>query len=240
MSPGPVAQRPVRSIRARGGAILLLALGCLASRQTAQGAVAVAVQLPPAASQTVDFIKDIQPILAQSCYECHGPEKQKADLRWDTKASVFKVGEHGPIIIPGKSAESRVIKLVGGLDPDSVMPPKGDPLTAGQIGLLRAWIDQGANWPESAVAQAGGKTNHWAFKAPVRPLVPAVKPKKWPRNPIDDFVLARLQKEGLKPSPEADRPTLIVRILGLSEIVVVVDCLVACSLQIWEIGRAHV
>ena len=191
----------------------------------------MAVQLPPAASQTVDFIKNIQPILAQSCYECHGPEKQKADLRWDTKASAFKIGEHGPIIVPGKSAESRVIKLVGGLEPDSVMPPKGDPLTAGQIGLLRAWIDQGANWPEGAVAQAGGKTNHWAFKAPVRPLVPAAKPKKWARNPIDNFVQARLQKESLKPSPEADRTTLIRRLTldltGLPPTIKEVDAFVA-------------
>jgi hypothetical protein len=184
----------------------------LGARLDAFAAVAVATKLPPAASQKVDFTKDIQPILADRCYECHGPEKQKADLRWDTKASVFKIGEHGPIIVPGKSAESRVIKLVAGLEPDSVMPPQGDPLTAAQIGLLRAWIDQGANWPEIAVAQTSGKTNHWAFKAPVRPLVPAAKPKKWAHNPIDNFVLARLQKEGLKPSPEADRPTLIRRL----------------------------
>ena len=110
-------------------------LGMLGARLDAFAAVAVATKLPPAASQQVDFTKDIQPILADRCYECHGPEKQKADLRWDTKASVFKIGEHGPIIVPGKSAESRVIKLVAGLEPDSQMPPQGDPLTAAQIGL---------------------------------------------------------------------------------------------------------
>ena len=92
------------------------------------------------------------------------------------------------------------------------MPPKGDPLTPAQIGLLRAWIDQGANWPDAAVAKGPDKRNHWAFKAPVRPAVPTVADKKWVRDPIDNFVLARLEKEHLKPSPEADRVTLIRRL----------------------------
>ena len=99
-----------------------------------------------------------------------------------------------------------MIHLVSGLDPDLIMPQKGDRLTAEQIGLLRAWIDQGAAWPESASVKAVDPRNHWAFKAPVRPPVPSVKNKKWPRNPIDDFVLARLETEKLAPSPEADRP----------------------------------
>jgi hypothetical protein len=161
--------------------------------------------LPPPAGRAVDFAKDVQPILSDRCYSCHGPEKQKSDLRWDSKASVFKTGEHGPILIPGNSAGSRVIHLVGGLEPDTLMPPKGERLSAAQIGLLRAWIDQGANWPESAVAAANDKRDHWAFKTPVRPLVPEVRQKKWARNPIDDFVLARLEHEKLKPSPEAGR-----------------------------------
>jgi hypothetical protein len=94
------------------------------------------------------------------------------------------------------------------------MPPRGDRLTAAQIGLLRAWIDQGATWPETATAarKAGDKRNHWAFKPAVRPSLPAVREKKWPRNPIDDFILARLEKEKLRPSPEADRITLIRRV----------------------------
>jgi hypothetical protein len=169
-------------------------------------------QLPPVASRAVDFSKDIQPILSEHCYSCHGPDKQKADLRWDVKASAFKAGEHGPIIVPGKSAESRVIKLVAGLDPDTVMPPKGERLTSGQIGLLRAWIEQGALWPENATSSADKRRDHWAFKAPVRPLTPAVKRSKWVRNPIDSFVLARLERERLTPSPEADRATLIRRL----------------------------
>ena len=175
------------------------------------------VVLAAPAPQKVDFTRDIQPILSQHCYACHGPDKQKGDLRWDVKASAFKTGDHGPIIVPGKSEASRVIVLVSGLDPESVMPPRGERVTAPQIGLLRAWIDQGAVWPETATvaAKAANKRNHWAFKAPVRPAVPNVESKakkKWTRNPIDEFILARLQKEKLSPSLEADRITLIRRV----------------------------
>jgi hypothetical protein len=170
--------------------------------------------LPPAVSRTVDFSKEVQPILSERCYSCHGADKQKADLRWDVKASAFKTGDHGPIIVPGNSASSRVIKLVSGQEPDALMPPRGDRLTAEQIGILRAWIDQGAAWPEGSIAahKAADKRNHWAFKTPVRPPIPIVERKKWARNPIDDFILARLEKERLRPSSEADRVTLIRRV----------------------------
>jgi mono/diheme cytochrome c family protein len=170
-----------------------------------------ASRLPPPATRAVDFQKDIQPLLANHCYECHGPKKQQAELRWDTKESALKGGEHGPAIVLGKSAESLMIHLVGGLREDLVMPQKGPRLTAEQVGLLRAWIDQGANWPDDTT-KASDLRDHWSFKAPGRPAVPAVKNSKWPRNPIDHFILARLEKEKLKPSPEANRATLIRRL----------------------------
>src|SRR2546423_10107266 len=86
--------------------------------------------LPPAETRRVDFVRDIQPILADHCYSCHGPDKQKADLRWDSKESVFKGTEHGPVLLPGKSAESMVVQLVAGLKGgEAVMPKKGDRLT---------------------------------------------------------------------------------------------------------------
>jgi hypothetical protein len=170
-------------------------------------------KLPPAASRKVDFVKDIQPILAKSCYECHGEKKQEAMLRWDAKAIALKGSEHGPVIVPGKSAQSVMIHLVAGLKgEDKLMPQKGERLTEVQIGLLRAWIDQGADWPESASVKVEDKRQHWAFKAPVRPPVPKAKNAPWVRNAIDNFVLARLEKEGLKPSPEADRVTLSRRL----------------------------
>src|SRR6185436_11716235 len=117
-----------------------------------------------------------------------------------------------PAILPGKSAESLLVQAVAGVKPDLVMPRKGERLTAEQVGLLRAWIDQGAIWPDSASAKIEDPRNHWAFKAPSRPRVPEVKQKNWVRNPIDNFILARLEKEKIKPSHEADRRTLVRRL----------------------------
>jgi mono/diheme cytochrome c family protein len=173
---------------------------------------AAAAELPSAASGTVEFVRDVQPILAQNCYDCHGAHKHESQLRWDNKEIAMQGGEHGPDIIAGRSAESRVIQLVSGAVPDLVMPPKGDRLTAQQIGILRAWIDEGVPWPESASVKAIDPRKHWAFKAPTRPPLPSVKNKHWPRNAIDNFVLAKLEAEKLRPSPEADRATLLRRI----------------------------
>ena len=200
------------------------------------GFAAEAAPLPPAAARAVDFLTDVQPILQQNCYKCHGPQRAEADLRWDSKESAMKGSDHGPVIEPGKSTESRVIQLVAGLDPKQVMPKKGERLSAEQVGLLRAWIDQGAIWPESE-ATRDARLEHWAFKAPVRPAVPVIsesvisksvssaQPKRRLRgtgslntdslitgNPIDAFIVARLAKEDLRLSSEADRPTLIRRL----------------------------
>src|SRR5256885_11468493 len=108
-----------------------------------------AADLPAPAAGAVDFAKDVQPIFAQHCYECHGEKKQKSDYRLDDRANAMKGGEVGktPIVI-GKSAESPLILRVAGMDPDEVMPPKGEKLTTVQVGVLRAWIDQGAKWPD--------------------------------------------------------------------------------------------
>src|SRR5262245_61716076 len=135
--------------------------------------------LPEAAARQVDFVKDIQPIFAGHCYECHGPKKQQAQFRLDAKEIALKGGDLGPAIVPEKSAESLLIQAVAGVKEDLVMPKEGKRLTAEQIGLLRAWIDQGAEWPEKASVKVEDKRNHWAFKAPVRPAVPAVKNAKW-------------------------------------------------------------
>jgi mono/diheme cytochrome c family protein len=168
--------------------------------------------LPPPATRRIDFAKDIQPIFAERCYNCHGPNKHEAQFRLDSKDIALKGGELGPAIVPGKGADSLLIQAVGGLKPDLIMPRKGERLSPDQISLLRAWIDQGADWPDSASAKITDSRDHWAFKAPVRPNVPEVKQKRWVRNPIDNFILARLEKEKINPSPEADRRTLIRRL----------------------------
>ena len=191
--------------------------------------------LPPAASRKVDYDRDVRPIFAASCQNCHGPKKQKGGLGLHRKANALAGGDDGPAFLPGKSAESRLIRYVSGLDDDHPMPPdgSGDPLTPEQVGLLRAWIDQGAEWPEDSSTAADEASDHWAFRAPNRPEPPEVKDRSWPRTAIDRFVLARLEREGLKPSPEADRSTLIRRVsldlIGLPPTIEEVDAFVADS-----------
>ncbi|EDY22113.1 protein of unknown function DUF1549 [Chthoniobacter flavus Ellin428] len=173
---------------------------------------AALASLPPAATRQVDFVKDIQPIFQNACYECHGPRKQEAEFRLDHKPTVMKGGELGPAIVPGKSADSLLVQFVGGLREEGVMPKKGPRLTAEQIGLLRAWIDQGADFPDAASVVIKDNRDHWAFKPPVKAPLPTVKNKAWVRNDIDRFVLARLEREGLPPSPEASKETLLRRL----------------------------
>ncbi len=176
-------------------------------------AAASAQIVPPTATAKVDFAKDIRPILRKNCLGCHGAQQQMSGLRLDNRADALKGGYSGAVLVVGKSEASRLVQIVAGLKKPLIMPPAGAPLTAGQIGLLRAWIDQGLEWPESAVSSAAPvKSKHWAFQPPVRPQPPATSDSSWVRNPIDSFVLARLDKEGIKPSPEADKPTLLRRV----------------------------
>src|SRR5207244_9138784 len=139
--------------------------------------------------------------------------------------------ESRPAFAAGKSAASLLIQAAAGLKAYLARMPKNrDPLTTEQMCLLRAWIDQGADWPKN-VADAKDPRQHWAFKPPIRPKVPAVKNKNWVRTPIDNYVLARLEKEGLKPSPEADKVTLLRRLsldlIGLPPTIAEVDAFLA-------------
>ncbi len=111
-----------------------------------------AAELPPAATTQIDFARDIEPILAANCVKCHGPDKQKSGYRLDSHDAAIKGGEGGAAIVVGKSADSPLIRYVAGLDPDIRMPPpKAEPLPAAQVGLLRAWIDQGVKWSDKPV-----------------------------------------------------------------------------------------
>ncbi|MCA9123975.1 MAG: PSD1 domain-containing protein [Planctomycetaceae bacterium] len=173
-----------------------------------------AKSLPPAVERQVDFVADVQPILRKTCYSCHGAEEQEAGLRLDVKARALEGGDGGKSIVPGDSAKSRLITLVAGLDEDTgIMPPEGEgtPLTPEQIALLRAWIDQGANWPEDADVAAAEST-HWSFQPIANPTPPTPKEIKWVKNPIDAFILNRLEAKGIRPSEEASRETLLRRV----------------------------
>jgi hypothetical protein len=170
--------------------------------------------LPPAVKDPMDFTRDIQPILTARCINCHGPQKQRSGLRLDSGEMVLQGGNSGPILTKGKSAESMLIHVVAGLEEDRLMPPKGDKLSPQEIGKLRAWIDQGARIPQKdkvATAHAA-KSNHWAFQPIRTPETPLLKSRNLVRSPIDAFLQARLEKEGLTPAPEADRVTLIRRL----------------------------
>jgi len=178
-------------------------------------------KLPPAATATVDFARDIEPLFADRCHSCHGPRKQESGLRLDDRAAALAGGDHGPLLLAGKSADSLLVAVLSGAHSELArMPKKGDVLTAEQVGLVRAWVDQGADWPATATAKPDKAREHWAWKAPVRPAVPEVQsprsevqgPKPGVRSPVDAFILERLAKEGLEPSPEADRITLLRRL----------------------------
>ncbi len=152
----------------------------------------------------------MRPIFEKHCIECHGPKKQKSDFRLDVKAIVFAGGVGGePAVIPGRSAESPLIRFVAGLEEDMPMPPKGDRVSPEEIGLLRAWIDQGAIWPEHASAAVADGSDWWSLQPLTRPAVPVVATPG--RNPVDAFLEAARAGKNLAASPEADRRTLIRR-----------------------------
>ena len=157
------------------------------------------------AESVIDFNREVRPILSQNCFQCHGPDtgNRQMGLRLDILDGFF--GDRGPfggpVIIPGNAEESLLYQRVTTQTDALRMPRERDALTANEIQTIRLWIEQGANWE-----------SHWAFVGPEQPLVPEVQDKSWPLNDIDNFVLARLEEEGLSPSLEADRATLIRRV----------------------------
>ena len=165
--------------------------------------------LPPPSQELIEFESQVQPLFEQNCYACHGPANQISGLRLDQKADALKGGHSGPAIVPGDSANSRLIHLVAGYEVKVTMPLAGERLSDEQIGILRAWIDQGALWPDAASEpgeeQPKPVSAHWSFQPIQRPSVPR------DRHPVDHFVQARLKREGLTPSPPALRETLIRR-----------------------------
>src|SRR6266851_8727574 len=169
--------------------------------------------LPVSAPGAVDFQRDIQPIFKRACLSCHGSTKQRNGLRLDNRTDALKGGDSGVAIKPGDAEHSRLLLAVAGLDPDIRMPPEGnEPLTTVEIGRLRAWIEQGANWPQEASSPITSVPKlSWAA-LPRTPQVPHVVQERWLHNPIDAYVLARLERGQIAPSPDADRATLIRRL----------------------------
>ena len=160
-----------------------------------------------ATSDAIQFDVGIRTVLSDKCFACHGPDEgqRKTALRLDTKEGAFgRLKSGGYAIVPGDLERSELYQRISSGDPARRMPPSylgHDKLSAAEIDRIRRWIEQGAKWQ-----------SHWAFVLPQRPGRPKVENHKWPRNDIDYFVLQRLEQEGLKPSPEAGRPTLIRRL----------------------------
>jgi mono/diheme cytochrome c family protein len=181
------------------------------------GAKARAVSVDP---QSADFFEThVRPVLADNCYACHGPERQMAGVRLDSRVAMLKGGGHGPVLVPGdpeKSAIIRAIRYTGAVK----MPPPGK-LSDAAIQALTAWVKAGAPWPETNSSQPQKSTGaftiseaqrrHWAFQPVRKPPLPVVKETAWPLSPIDAFVLHGLEARGLRPNPPADKLTLLRR-----------------------------
>lgn len=190
-------------------------------RPAAAVALAAAIPASGTAADIEHFEKRIRPILVERCYECHSTtaKKLKGGLSLDSKEGWSRGGDSGPAIVPGKPNLSLLIKAVRWNDPETQMPPKNK-LPQSEIDALVAWVQSGAPDPRTeptansvaAAPPALRATNHWAYQAISNPNAPAVKKTAWPRNAIDRFVLARLETDGLEPTPDATSATLCRRI----------------------------
>ncbi|MBI2824501.1 MAG: DUF1553 domain-containing protein [Planctomycetia bacterium] len=186
------------------------ALGCFAVAPLVWSAAAgepapAAEQQPARAAAKLDFNRDVRPILSEKCFFCHGPDERarKGDLRLDVAAEATKDRGGYAAIVPGRAADSALVSRIASADEDERMPPpaSGRTLADREIAVLKQWIDEGAEY-----------LPHWSLMAPRRAEPQPVKREAWARNPIDRFVLARLEREGLPPSAEADRETLLRRV----------------------------
>ncbi|MXW35924.1 MAG: DUF1549 domain-containing protein, partial [Chloroflexi bacterium] len=191
------ANLSTRGLWPLAAAILALAAGPFAGAPAAAGQDA-------AAAPAVDFQRQVRPILADNCFQCHGPDEstRQVRLRLDTEEGAFGERPNGHPVVKGDAESSLVFQRIAHADERLRMPPAhtNKTLNDEQIDVLRRWIDEGASWDQ-----------HWAFEPIVRPEAPAVADADWARNPIDRFVLARLEAQGLAPAPDADRGTLARR-----------------------------
>jgi hypothetical protein len=181
--------------------VAVLALGAAPEGDDSPSGPADASRLP----ESVEFNRDIRPILADTCYPCHGPDraKRKAGLRLDQESSAKADRDGRRAIVPGDRAASELVRRITARDDDERMPPvkSGKSLSPAQVELLSRWVSQGATWQP-----------HWSFMPPTHALVPRVQRPELVRNPIDAFIVARLEREGLRPAAEAKRGTLLRRV----------------------------
>ena len=172
-------------------------------------------ELPPPVDRSVDFNVDVLPVLEEHCFDCHRDEDASSGVRLDYRAKLLGETDGIRLVEPGNSESSKLIRLVAGLDPEVRMPPDGEgaPLSPEMIAILRAWVDQGVAWDDEVLPNPfKQQTDHWSFQRVRRPAIPEVQSQPWSRNPIDRFVLGRLEAANIAPSAMADRSTLIRRL----------------------------
>ena len=157
------------------------------------------------------FEKRVRPVLVKRCYRCHGPEsKKRGDLRLDSRAALLKGGISGSALKPGKPQESLLIQALS--HQKKLKMPPNKRLSSREISDLTAWVKMGAPWPDNGSKFTKAERNYWAFQPIQNPKLPRVKSTTWCQSPIDHFILSKLEKQGLKPAPRADRRTLIRRV----------------------------
>lgn len=183
--------------------------------------VAISINASAATPTEIDFFEQqVRPLLTDHCVSCHGPEKQENGLRLDARAAFLRGGDSGPLLASDNTPEGRFIEAVRSESDDLQMPPD-EPLSEEAIASLVRWVEMGAPWPDEPAGdkQAGTpmdrlediRSSHWAFQPILRPAVPEVENEGWVQNEIDRFVLAKLEAEGLTPSPKAEAPVLLRR-----------------------------
>ncbi len=228
-SEGPRSLPPMLPQAAAGHAIWVAVIIAIAEVASLQNFAAAANPASKPAAAKVDFDREVQPVLAKRCFRCHGPDKAEAGLRLDLRERAFAKLESGShALVAGNIAESELLKRVSSSETSERMPPEGKPLTAAEIGLIRRWIGEGAAWEV-----------HWAFRPPLVHAPPAVRNGPWVRNPVDAFILNRLEQNGLAPAPAAEKVTLLRRVyydlIGLPPTPAEADAFVAdCSPTAYE------
>ena len=165
-----------------------------------------------APGREIDFASEVYPIFEQNCQVCHGVAQQLGEFRLDSKAVALSGGVSGPNIVSGDAEQSALFQRIAGIGTLNAMPMTGERLSADNIDLIKNWIDQGASWPDGVGVTTEQVAQHWAYQPAVRHAPPAVREADAVRNPVDSFVLARLEKEGLALEPQASRETLVRRV----------------------------
>ncbi len=180
------------------------------------GTSAIAEEKKPAksewsAEQIEFFEKKVRPVFVMHCQKCHGPEKQEGEFRIDSRSSILQGGDTGPAMTPGSPAESEIILAIN-YDPDGYQMPPDKKLAKEEIAAITQWIQDGAAWPKSDLLHQASQskkfvldTDHWSLQPLARPAIPDVKHAKWPRSPVDSFILARLEEAKITPSQQAGR-----------------------------------